>query len=158
MKFALDNQDMNLPIMFGYGAMPIIGWTADSWSVGGGKQYYASAQADLISGTTLHSVSSPFTISITPPTKLKTLSYQTSNLGFTGRVPRNNWTIVTRKGVVVLANTPPQVGIIRTTLEIPAGAETNDLKNVRAMIAAHAAALYQYAEDLAQIAEVGSHT
>jgi hypothetical protein len=63
--------------------------------------------------------------------------------GVIREVPRNNYGLLTRKGVLPAANQVPQTMMIRTVIECPAGADTYDAASVRAALSAHIGALSQ---------------
>lgn len=105
------------------------------------RQYAVTALGGTQTGVTAHSVASPFTIMFYRPKLMRILQAVTNQLSLLGRVPRNTFGVVTRKGVTVLAGQPAQVMIIRTTIEVPAGADTVDPANVRAALSLHIGAL-----------------
>lgn len=108
-----------------------------------GKQFAVTALGGTQTGVTVHSVSSPFTINFYRPKVLKVLQAVTGQLNLLARAPRNSYTLNTRKGVTVLAGQPAQVMVIRTVIDVPAGAESADPANVRAALSAHFGMLSQ---------------
>lgn len=62
--------------------------------------------------------------------------------------PRNNFEILTRKSVNVLANQPAQVVLIRTSISIPAGADTYDAVSVKAAMSCHNGMLWAAVQGL----------
>lgn len=69
----------------------------------------------------------------------------------TGRypsIPRNSFVLITRKGVTPAANQPAVPMVIRTTIELPAGADSFDPANIRAALSFHAGALVQQSSGL----------
>jgi len=108
-----------------------------------GKQYAVTALGGTQTGVTVHSVASPFTINFYRPKVLRILQGVTNQLSLLGRVPRNTYGLVTRKGVTVLTGQPSQVCIIRTTIDVPAGADTVDAVSIRAALSAHFGVLSQ---------------
>lgn len=115
-----------------------------SWS----KQYYVSALGGTQSGVVAHSVSSPFTGTMFRPSVLKTLAPVNPVTGVLRQVPHNEYTVLSRKGVIPLAGQAVQVLPIRTTLSIPAGADTADPISVASAISFHVGLLSQLAEEL----------
>lgn len=101
------------------------------------KQYAVTAIGGTQAGVTTHSVSSPFTTNLYRPKQIRTLAASTSQLSVIRNVPKNVFGRITRKGVTVLAGQPIQVAYAKTTYEIPAGADTADASNVRAMLSLH---------------------
>lgn len=101
------------------------------------KQYAVTALGGTQTGVTTHSVASPFTTNFYRPKLLKTLAASTGQLSVIRNVPKNAFGRITRKGVTVLAGQPIQVAYAKTTYEVPAGADTADAPNVRALVAVH---------------------
>lgn len=85
-------------------------------------------------GVTSHTVSSPFTVTVVKPKAFGVLGKPNPTTGLISNVPRNTWKLLVRKGVTPAAGQPFQVAIGRLELEIPAGSDTYDAANVRAMI------------------------
>lgn len=100
------------------------------------KQVAVTAITGTQTGVDIHSVSRPFTVAFTRPKQFQTLGKPNPVTGLIGVVPRNTYKALVRKGVLPLAGQPSQVAIGRLELEIPAGADTADPANVRAMISA----------------------
>ncbi len=88
-------------------------------------------------GVTSHSVSSPFLVSATRPKQFAVLGKPNPVTGLIANVPMNKYRVRTLKGVIPLAGQPNQVASISTELSIPAGSDTADAANLRAMISAH---------------------
>lgn len=112
-----------------------------------GKQYAVTALGGTQTGVDVHSVARPFTITVTRPKVLKTLQA----LGVSGvlrNVGKNTYGVLTRKGVLPLAGQASIPLLIRTTIEVPAGADLADPANVRAALSAHLGALAQVSAGL----------
>lgn len=107
------------------------------------KQYVVSALGGTQTGVVANSVASPFTITFWRPRVLRVIKAVTGQLTLIGESPRNTYSLVTRKGVLVLAGQPAQVLLIRTIIEIPAGAESADPEDIRAALSAHIGSLSQ---------------
>lgn len=105
------------------------------------KQVAVIAITGTQAGVDAHSVSRPFTITVTKPRQNLALGKPNPVTGLISSVPRNKYKVVTRKGVLPLVGQPDQVLIIRTEVEVPAGADTADAANVRAALSAHIGAL-----------------
>jgi len=114
-----------------------------------GKQFAVTATGGTQVGVTVHSVSSPFTLTFVRPKIFKSLGKPNPTTGVLAAFPRNVWKRITRKGVTVLAGQPIQTMLMTTIMEIPAGADTADAPNVKACISAHEGA------DWAQAAGLG---
>lgn len=101
------------------------------------KQYAVTAVGGTQAGVTTHSVASPFSSNFYRPKTLRTLQASSSQLSVVRNVPRNIFGRITRKGVTVLSGQPIIVAYAKTSYEIPAGSDTADAPNVRAMVALH---------------------
>jgi hypothetical protein len=119
--------------------------TADSNPDFNAKQWAVTGLGGTQAGVTLHSVSSPFTTSMFRPKVFQSLGKPNPTTGLISRVPRNTYKIITRKGVLPLAGQPITTGGITTALDVPAGSDTTDPANLRAMISQHIGALQQVA-------------
>jgi hypothetical protein len=113
-----------------------------------GKQVAVSALGGTQAGVTVHSVSSPFTIAAVRPKAYKVLGKTNPTTGLLPSVPTNQFKVITRKGVVPLAGQPFATARITTLVEIPAGSDTADAANLRAMFSAHIGALNQQSAGL----------
>lgn len=91
-------------------------------------------------GVDSHSISRPFTLTWVRPKVYKVLDAVT---GSTSRVivGMNRYRLITRKGVFPMAGQPSKVMVIRTEIEVPAGADIADPANIRAALSAHFGAL-----------------
>jgi hypothetical protein len=101
------------------------------------KQVAVTAITGTQAGVDAHSVARPFTVAIARPKQFQVLGKPNPTTGLIGVVPRNTYKLLTRKGVLPLAAQPSAVAIMRTEIEIPAGADIADASNLRAMISAH---------------------
>lgn len=101
------------------------------------KQVAVSAVTGTQAGVDVHSVARPFTVAISRPKQFQVLGKANPVTGLVSSVPRNIYKLLTRKGVTPLAGQPSQVGMVRSEIEIPAGADIADPANLRAMISAH---------------------
>jgi len=103
-----------------------------------------------------HTVSKPFTLTAFRPAILRTLGSANPVTGILKDFPNNSYKVVTRKGVLVAANNPPKLAIIRTSLEIPAGAESYSPDDVKAAISSHIAWLTKNGATLFALTQTGS--
>lgn len=108
-----------------------------------GKQVAVSALGGTQTGVTVHSVAAPFTLNFTRPANLRVLGNPNPVTGVIANVPTNTYTLTSRKGVLPLAGQPYKTMVIKTTIEVPAGADTADAANIRAALSAHIGALTQ---------------
>lgn len=117
--------------------------TADSAPDVNARQVAVTALGGTQAGVTTHSVSSPFTVTVFRPKTYKVLGKTNPVTGLLPSVPTNSHKLITRKGVVPLAGQPFSVARITTIVDLPAGSETADSANVRALYSAHIGALNQ---------------
>lgn len=99
------------------------------------KQWAVTALGGTQTGVEVHAVDNPFTITAKRPAVLKTAAQ--------GAGARNNYELLTRKGVVVDGDGNRKVAIYRTIVEVPVGAESNDPESLRAGLSAHLGSLSQ---------------
>lgn len=99
-----------------------------------GKQYAVTAVGGTQTGVTVHSLSSPFTITFWKPKTVKVLGKPNPTTGLITNVPRNVFKQVTRKGVTPAVNQPYQDMVVTVMIEEPAGADTYDAPNVKAAL------------------------
>lgn len=119
------------------------------------KQIYISAAGGTQVGVTVHTVASPFTITFWRPVNLKTLPRIGVN-GQYGSVPKNDYRCIVRKGVTPASGQPAEIAMGDCRFSIPAGAETFDAPNVRAMISALVGILTQQSSGLGDTLTTGS--
>lgn len=129
---------------------------ADSPPDNNGKQYYVSALGGTQTGVLAHTVASPFTLSCFRPKSLKVLAPVNPVTGVLRSVPMNTYKVITRKGVLPLAGQSHKTAMIRTELEIPAGADLADALSLRAMISAHIGLLTQISSALGDTVVTGT--
>jgi hypothetical protein len=113
-----------------------------------GRQVAVTALGGTQVGATVHTVASPFTVTIVRPKSFKTLSPVVPNTGLLPSVPKNSWKIIVRKGVTPLAGQPASVMLIKIEIDVPAGADTADAPNIRAALSAAIGALNQQSAGL----------
>jgi len=102
-----------------------------------GKQYAVSALGGTQTNVEISTVSKPFTFTFFRPAVLKTLPQANPVTGVIKNVPMNVYKLITRKGVQPASNQSAMVARITTTIEIPAGADTYEPEDIRALISAH---------------------
>lgn len=106
---------------------------ADSAPDVNGKQYAVSALGGTQAGVTTHSMSSPFTVTFWRPKVFKQLGKTNPVTGQLTSVPYNVFKRIVRKGVTVLAGQPAKIAEDSKVISIPAGADTADAPNIRAL-------------------------
>jgi hypothetical protein len=121
-----------------------------------GKQVYVSALGGTQTGVLAHSVAAPFTLSMFRPKTLKVLAPLNPVTGVLRSVPMNTYKVLTRKGLLPLAGQSYKTGMVRTELDIPAGADLADPLSVRAMLSAHIGLLTQISNALGDSALTGT--
>lgn len=102
-----------------------------------GKQVAVTALGGTQTNVDVNSVSKPFTVSFFRPVALKVLPSANPTTGVIKNVPVNTYKMITRKGVQPSANQSNMVARITTIIEVPAGSDTYEPEDLRAMISAH---------------------
>lgn len=102
-----------------------------------GKQYAVTALGGTQTGVDINTVSKPFTLSFFRPAQLKVLPQANPVTGIVKNVPLNTYKLITRKGVSPALNQSTMVARITTIIEVPAGSDTYEPEDLRAMISAH---------------------
>lgn len=102
-----------------------------------GKQYAVTALGGTQTSVDTNTVSKPFSVSFFRPAVLRTLPQANPVTGVIKNVPMNIYKLITRKGVQPAANQTNMTARITTTIEVPAGSDTYEAEDIRAMISAH---------------------
>lgn len=102
-----------------------------------GKQYAVTALGGTQTSVDVNSVSKPFTTSFFRLPILRTLPQANPVTGIIKNVPLNVYKHVTRKGAAPAANQSIMVPKITTIIECPAGVDTYEPEEIRAMISCH---------------------
>lgn len=102
-----------------------------------GKQFAISALGGTQVGVDVNSVSKPFTVSFFRPQVLRTLPQANPITGLIKNVPMNTYKLITRKGASPAANQGNMVARITTTIEVPAGTDTYEPEELKAMLSLH---------------------
>jgi hypothetical protein len=102
-----------------------------------GKQYAVSALGGTQTSVDVNSVSKPFTVAFFRPPVLRTLPQANPVTGIIKNVPLNVYKLITRKGAAPAVNQSIMVPKITTIIECPAGVDTYEPEEIRAMISAH---------------------
>lgn len=113
------------------------------------KQYAVTALGGTQTGVDVNTVSKPFTLSFFRPQTLRTLPQANPVTGVIKDIPVNTYKLITRKGALPAANQNPLVPRITTTIEIPAGTETYEPEDLKAMLSLHFGAGYAQASGIA---------
>lgn len=99
-----------------------------------GKQHAVTALGGTQAGVTVHSASSPFTVTMIRPKTFKGLDQVNPVTGKLSSVPKNSWGFVVRKGAVPLTGQAPSVLVIRCDFAVPAGSDTASPSEIRAAL------------------------
>jgi len=102
-----------------------------------GKQYAISALGGTQTGVDVNTVSKPFSLTFFRPATLRTLPQANPVTGVIKAVPMNSYKLITRKGVLPAVNQSAIVARITTTIDVPAGSDTYEPEDLRAMISLH---------------------
>jgi len=102
-----------------------------------GKQYAVTALGGTQTNVDVNSVSKPFTHTFFRPAVLRTLPQANPVTGVIKNVPMNTYKFISRKGVSPAANQNAMVARITTTIEIPAGSDTYEPEDIRALLSSH---------------------
>lgn len=113
-----------------------------------GRQYYVSAVGGTQTGVSVHSVASPFTLTAWQPKNARVLGNPNVNTGVIANVPKNTYKLIARKGVSPLAGQPNQVATATLTVDVPAGSDTADAEDIRAMLSLLIGAAWQVSSGL----------
>lgn len=127
---------------------PDYGFVADQAPDTNSKQVAVTSLGGTQTGATVHSVASPFTITAFRPKAFKVLGKPNPVTGTLPSVPNNTYKVITRKGVTPLAGQPFAIARMTTIVEIPAGSDTVDPANLKALQSAHIGALFQFSAGL----------
>lgn len=118
---------------------PQTGFTSPTYTIAvdsnpdyNGKQSVVTAVGGTQAGVTTHSASSPFSVAFFKPKAVQTLPKVNLNGAYT-TVPVNVYSFYLRKGVTPAANQVPVPAWIKIQFGVPAGSDTYDAANLRAM-------------------------
>lgn len=120
-----------------------------------GKQFAVNALGGTQTGVDVNSVSKPFTLSFFRPVNLRVLPQANPVTGVVKNIPMNTYKVITRKGVLPSANQMPMTARITTTIEVPAGSDTQEPEDLKAMISLHFGAGFAQASGIADTVLTG---
>jgi hypothetical protein len=120
-----------------------------------GKQWAVSALGGTQTGVVVHSVASPFTVTFSRPASFKVLGKANPITNVVANVPTNVYKMLVRKGVTVLAGQPYALALGRAEFAIPAGSDTADAANLRAMFSLMVGAMTQQSAGIGDTAVSG---
>jgi hypothetical protein len=113
-----------------------------------GKQYAVTALGGTQTGVDVNSVSKPFTFSFFRPPVLRMLPQANPVTGIIKNVPLNVYKHITRKGAAPAVNQSIMVPKITTVIECPAGVDTYEPEEIRALISCHYGVGWANASDI----------
>lgn len=122
---------------------PGYGVTADQAPSLKAKQWAVTSLTGTQSGVTSHSATSPFTFTAVAPATFKLVNVPNPSTGVIYPSGKNVWKFIVRKGVVPAANQAAQLAMMHLEIPVPAGADTYDASNVRALVSFGIGALNQ---------------
>lgn len=105
------------------------------------KQSVVTALTGTQTGVDVHSTSRPFTLTFTRPKAFQTLGVVNPSTGLLRSNNANKYGCLVRKGVTVLSGQPSRIMPVRWTVEVPVGADANDIASVKAAISLSIGAL-----------------
>ena len=97
------------------------------------RQKTVTALGGTQTGVTSSTLSRPFTATFYKPATLQSLPAANAITGLRASVPNNQWKLIVRKGGEA-ASGVPVTAICRLTVDVPAGMETYQPAEVRAML------------------------
>lgn len=128
---------------------PTYGVAVDNAPDTNAKAWYVNSIGGTQVGVTIHGASSPFSIAFFRPKTIKIVPYRNPATGQAiGTVGKNTYKVVVLKGVTPYLNAPTEIAIGRVELSIPAGADSYDPANVRALLSMLIGALGQIGSGL----------
>lgn len=129
--------------------------TADTPPDVNAKQVAVTALGGTQTGVLAHSVAAPFTLAMFRPKAFKYLQPVNPVTNVLRSVPMNTYKVITRKGVLPLANQAYKTALISTVLDIPAGSDIADPLSLKAALSAHIGLLTQISASIGDTAVTG---
>lgn len=114
-----------------------------------GKQYAVSAVGGTQVGVDVNTVSKPFSVTFFRPATLRVLPAANQITGIIKSIPMNTYKLITRKGAVPAVGQPSITARITTIIEVPAGTDTYEPEDIKAMISSHFGVGYAQASGIA---------
>lgn len=119
--------------------------TPDNASDVNGKQWAVTALGGTQALVRAHTATDPFTFTYWKPKFYRLLGKANPTTGLISNVPKNIHRINVFKGVQVAAGQPVQIAYVKAEVGIPAGSESYDAANLRAMCSLFTGGLWQIA-------------
>lgn len=121
-----------------------------------GSQWLVSALGGTQTGVTTHSVSSPFTVTVTRPNQLKALAAPNPLTGVVRNVPRNVYKVLVRKGATPAADQSEEVAIMELNIRVPAGTDSYDSAELAAMLSLFGGFITDQKDEILDAMKTGS--
>jgi len=118
-----------------------------------GKQWAVTGLGGTQANVDIHTIAKPFTIAYFKGV-LRSLGVPNLLTGLYKSIPRNKQRIVVRKGVNSAANAPG-IAYLRIEVDAPAGADTYEPEDLKAMLSLGIGALYQLSAGLGDTTQSG---
>ncbi len=112
------------------------------------KQKTVSALGGTQGSATANTASRPFTATFYRPSAIKALPAANPVSGLRGQIPNNQYKLVIRKGGYA-ASDVPVTAICRLTIDVPAGMDSYNSDEIRAMVSFLTGLLNEESADLA---------
>jgi len=122
--------------------------TADTAPDSNGKQWAITALGGTQANVDVHAGSKPFTVTFYKPKTYRSIGSPNAATGVIANVPNNQFGLIVRKGVVPLAGQASRVATMRVTWDVPAGSDTAEPEDLRALVSAGIGALSQMASGI----------
>lgn len=110
--------------------------SVDSATESNVKQVAITGLGGTQTGVDTHSVSRPFVVNASRPKNFGVLGKPNPTTGLIADVPMNTYRVKGVKGLTPLAGQPSRNGSFTCELKLPAGSDTADAANIRALISA----------------------
>ncbi len=133
---------------------PTFTLVSDSAPAVNAKQYAVTAIGGTGFTATANSISKPFTATFYRPQAPKALVSANPVTGLRGSIPNNQYKLIVRKGGLAAADTPV-TAICRLTIDIPAGMDSYNPDEVRAMLSFLVGILNEESADLGDTVVTG---
>lgn len=114
----------------------------------GQKQWAVSALGGTQTNVRANTISDPFAVTFFKPVAPKALPAANPITNRYSSIPVNTYGMLVRKGVRVDSNATQAIARVRVNFDIPAGSDSNDAINIRAMISFLVGILTEEGDDL----------
>lgn len=115
------------------------------------EQYAITALGGTQTGVNANSVSSPFTLTMERPAAFRQIGVPNPVTGVVSNVPMNVYKVRVRKGTIPLSGQSSKTAMAELKISVPAGADTADAANVRAMLSCLFGALWSDSDGIADV-------